>query len=165
MDGAVRDGGILVLGVGNVLLGDEGAGVHIARELARRPLPPGVDVVDGGTIGFGLATLLPGRRAVILVDAIDPPEPETPPGSVFRFSPGEVPLRRHDRRSAHGEDISLLLFHARGLSPPPEIVIFGIVPEDAGADRMGPGPALLSRMDDILGVILREIERIHSLPG
>lgn len=62
---------ILVAGVGNVLLGDDGFGVEVAQRLAVRPLPDGVRVVDFGIRGMDLAyALLAGFDAAIVVDAV-----------------------------------------------------------------------------------------------
>jgi hydrogenase maturation protease len=60
---------ILVLGIGNYLLGDEGIGVHAARALSEEPLPEGVSVVDGGTGGFHLLGYFQSHGAVVLIDA------------------------------------------------------------------------------------------------
>ena len=61
---------ILVAGVGNVFLGDDGFGVEVARRLAGRPLPPGIEVVDVGIRGVHLAyDLLDGCDLLVLVDA------------------------------------------------------------------------------------------------
>ena len=60
---------ILILGIGNLLMGDEGAGVHIARRLAEEVWPPGVVVEDGGTAGFQLMGFLDEYPVVILIDA------------------------------------------------------------------------------------------------
>lgn len=60
---------ILVVGVGNVLLGDDGVGVFLARKLGERDLPQ-VEVVDGGTLGLGLLPYLDGRKVLVLLDAI-----------------------------------------------------------------------------------------------
>ncbi|MDN3655240.1 hydrogenase maturation protease [Ferruginibacter paludis] len=60
---------ILILGIGNYLMGDEGIGVHVANRLQQQSLPPGVDVVDGGTGGFHLLGYFEGYETVILVDA------------------------------------------------------------------------------------------------
>ncbi len=60
---------ILILGVGNVLLGDEGVGVHAARRLGAFPFPPGVTVVDGGTGGFHLLPYFDDCDSMIMIDA------------------------------------------------------------------------------------------------
>ena len=64
--------GLLVLGIGNVLLGDEGVGVHVVRALGDDigPLPAGTQLVDGGTLGIELLPLVEDADALVLVDAV-----------------------------------------------------------------------------------------------
>ena len=66
-------GPLLVLGVGNVLMRDEGVGVHVAREIARGQPSIGGDVrvVDGGTLGLDLLPLIADARALVLIDAVN----------------------------------------------------------------------------------------------
>ncbi len=59
----------LVLGLGNVLMGDEGIGVHVVRELEKHTLPAGVECLDGGTGGFTLLEPLQNADRIILIDA------------------------------------------------------------------------------------------------
>ncbi len=60
---------ILILGIGNYLMGDEGVGVHVAKRLQKENLPPDVDVLDGGTGGFHLLSYFEGYDTLILIDA------------------------------------------------------------------------------------------------
>ena len=60
---------VLIMGIGNYLMGDEGVGVHVAQRLAREVLPNGVDVLDGGTGGFFLMEYFENYPVVMLVDA------------------------------------------------------------------------------------------------
>jgi hydrogenase maturation protease len=60
---------ILVLGIGNYLLGDEGVGVHAIKALEQGPVPPGVILLDGGTGGFHLLSYLQDYTTVVLIDA------------------------------------------------------------------------------------------------
>ncbi|MCL4550824.1 MAG: hydrogenase maturation protease [Bacteroidetes bacterium] len=60
---------ILVLGIGNVLMEDEGAGVEVIRRLENENLPENVEILDGGTGGFHLLTQLGGYKVIIMVDA------------------------------------------------------------------------------------------------
>lgn len=60
---------LLIMGVGNYLMGDEGVGVHAAQKLLSSGLPDYVDVVDGGTGGFHLLEYFEKYKRVILVDA------------------------------------------------------------------------------------------------
>ena len=64
-----RDKRILILGIGNYLMGDEGVGVHLAERLAEINLPSYIEVVDGGTGGFHLLQFFEDHETVILVDA------------------------------------------------------------------------------------------------
>jgi len=84
-----KTGPLVVLGIGNILLRDDGVGVHVVRELERRVacgdalLPPGAQLVDGGTLGLDLLPLIAGARAVLLVDA-----------ALMGGAPGSVVVRR-----------------------------------------------------------------------
>ncbi len=60
---------ILILGIGNLLMGDEGVGVHAARRLERVPFPPNVRIVDGGTGGFHLLPLFENSSNIVMIDA------------------------------------------------------------------------------------------------
>lgn len=59
----------LILGVGNLLMGDEGAGVHAVRALTATPLPPHITALDGGTGGFHLLSLFEEFDPIVLIDA------------------------------------------------------------------------------------------------
>lgn len=74
----------LILGIGNVLMGDEGFGVHFARMMENEDLPPGVAVLEGGTAGMQLMEAIESHRYVLLVDAtLD----KRPPGTVREIKP------------------------------------------------------------------------------
>ena len=61
---------IVVLGVGNVLLSDEGIGFHVARELEKIDLPSGVEVIEGGTDGFGNINIIIDTDYLIVIDSV-----------------------------------------------------------------------------------------------
>ena len=75
---------ILILGVGNALMGDEGIGVHAARRLAQVPFPPNVRVVDGGTGGFHLLSLFAECDNIVMIDTTMDGKP---PGTVSTIEP------------------------------------------------------------------------------
>ena len=64
-----KSNSILVMGVGNYLMGDEGIGVHVIQEMNRRELPEFVDILDGGTGGFLLLNCFEVYPTIIFVDA------------------------------------------------------------------------------------------------
>jgi hydrogenase maturation protease len=74
----------LVLGLGNVIMGDEGVGVHVVRAIAQRALPAGVECLDGGTGGFVLLEPLQNAGRIVLIDAT---ADGNPPGTVTRTTP------------------------------------------------------------------------------
>jgi hydrogenase maturation protease len=74
----------LVLGLGNVLMGDEGVGVHVVRALEKHPLPANVECLDGGTGGFVLLEPLQSAGRVLIVDAA---ADGNPAGTVTRTTP------------------------------------------------------------------------------
>ena len=74
----------LVLGIGNVLMGDEGVGVHVVRRLEREDLPAHVSLLDGGTGGFQLLADLASHDPVVMIDATMDGQP---PGTVSVIEP------------------------------------------------------------------------------
>jgi hydrogenase maturation protease len=74
----------LVLGLGNVIMGDEGVGVHVVRALEKQKLPPHVECLDGGTGGFILLEPLQNADHIVLIDAA---ADGNPPGTVTRTMP------------------------------------------------------------------------------
>ena len=110
-----------VIGIGNILLCDEGIGVHAAGELARSGRFPDVEFLDGGVAGTGLMNLMERQPAVLVVDAVSAP---FPPGTVLRLSPDDVGGGRRVAWSLH--DLSLAdvldLMRLRGTTPPMRIV-------------------------------------------
>jgi hydrogenase maturation protease len=120
---------ILVAGVGNVFLGDDGFGVEVVRRLARRELPEGVEVTDFGIRGMDLAyALRDDYEMVIFVDAF--PRGEEP-GTVYLLEPeieedGEVAL------DTHGMDPVKVIKLSRALgAKPTRILVVGCEPQVA----------------------------------
>lgn len=68
-DGGETGCQVLVIGCGNLLRGDDGVGPILVRHLWERGIPPGAQIVDGGTAGMDVAFRMRGARRVVLVDA------------------------------------------------------------------------------------------------
>ncbi len=75
---------ILVLGIGNMLLRDEGVGVHVIDEIFKLDVSDEVEVVDGGTSGADLLDVICNRQKVIIVDSVDS---DVAPGTVLKMKP------------------------------------------------------------------------------
>ncbi len=117
----------LVLGIGNVLLRDEGVGVRAIEELGRRyRFGEGVELLDGGTAGIELLRYLDGVEHLIVIDAI---AAGTPPGTVMRVEGKDVPATFETRITPHQLGLSDLLATATLTGAmPPSLVLFGVEP-------------------------------------
>jgi hydrogenase maturation protease len=113
----------LILGMGNLLLCDEGVGVHVARALAQRELPPNVAVVEAGTAFLDVLPDIEKAGRILLIDAM---EGGGAPGSVYRV-PFDQCLHPGMLASLHGFDLSRVLFMA-GSNRAPEVTVFGVEP-------------------------------------
>jgi hydrogenase maturation protease len=119
---------VVVIGVGNRALSDEGVGPCIACAVAPQ-VPPGVEVVDAGLPGPGILDLLEGRRKAIILDAVDA---GCSPGKVLRFRPEEVTYAGHPRRySLHEAAVLQYIMLAKALGGGPEkVVLIGVQPQN-----------------------------------
>ena len=123
---------ILVAGIGNIFLGDDGFGPAMARHLSARPWPPGVDVRDFGIRGLDLAYALAGYDHAILVDAV--PRGGAP-GTLYVIEPALEVDAAAPVPEAHGMDPVKVLHLARALGgTPPHTLIVGCEPEPLPAD-------------------------------
>ena len=147
---------VVVLGLGNPLMADEGIGVHLIEKLtARAEQVPDVDFVDAGTGGMAVLHLIDGRRKAVIVDCAFMDEPV---GTIRRFTPDQVRSRKVlAHQSLHEADLLGVLSLAEQLGQcPEEVVLFGIQPEVVEA-REGLSPALAENVDRYVSEILNEL--------
>lgn len=147
--------GTLILGLGNVLRGDDGVGPRVVEELSRRRLPQGVTARDGGTGGLDLLRVLEGWERVVIVDAADV---EREPGEFVRFTPDQVRLAEtSDPISLHHAGLAEALRLALALEHPlPPMVVFGVQPEVIGWER-GLSCAVEAALPALVEAVLREV--------
>lgn len=120
---------LLVLGLGNTLCTDDGAGPFVVERLLARWEPPvGVRVLDGGTLGLSLLPLVADAEAVILLDAVR--VGDAPPGTLVRLTGEDVPTATRHQLSVHQIGVADLLDGLQLLGKlPPRLVLLGVVPE------------------------------------
>jgi hydrogenase maturation protease len=145
-----------VLGVGNVLLSDDGVGVHAIRRLEEVVrLPEEVQVLDGGTKGLDLLQYLEGVSHLLIVDAV---EVDEPPGTLRRLAGEEVPAYLSLKMSPHEIGLPDMLFAAqlRELYPD-EVVIWGVQPAtmEVGLEL---SPPVASILDALVEAVVKELE-------
>lgn len=119
---------ILVLGIGNILLEDEGIGVHVVERLQAHYLLPGnVSVLDGGTSGMSLLDDIAACQHLLIVDCA---RLDGPPGTIHEFRGDAVPAFFQQRISPHQIGLSDLLAAAALLDAlPDELSLVAIEPE------------------------------------
>ncbi|MBP7512444.1 MAG: hydrogenase maturation protease [Bacteroidia bacterium] len=143
---------ILVLGIGNYLMGDEGVGVHVAEALLKRPLPEHVDVLDGGTGGFHLLEYFELYKTVILVDAT---LGDYPIGTIRLIKPKFA----HDfpmAMSTHDIGLKDMVGALQLLGTMPEIHLFVVSIESLQQQ----GIELTQEISDVLPKLIIEIENL-----
>ncbi|MBK6973691.1 MAG: HyaD/HybD family hydrogenase maturation endopeptidase [Sterolibacteriaceae bacterium] len=120
---------VLVLGLGNILLRDEGVGVRVIEALADRyAVPAGVEVVDGGTSGMDLLDTIAGCDHLLICDAV---RADAPPASVIRLADAQVPALFRNRFSPHQLGVAdLLATLVLTDETPRSITLIGVVPVD-----------------------------------
>jgi len=123
---------ILVLGIGNILLSDEGAGVRAVEYLSEHyELPPQLTVVDGGTMGLEILPFLEGKDVLFIVDAAASGKE---PGYVFKQELRDPGVFLRNKISPHQLGLSEVLGAATLCGClPSTITLFGIEPKELGA--------------------------------
>jgi len=153
---------ILVLGLGNILLKDEGIGVHIAQKLQRVALPYNVEVIDGGTAGFDVLLSAQDVKRLVVIDALRAGKES---GTIYKARLKIEECDKLEQIFSGGSKISL---HQTGLIDAlaasrkmngalEEIVIIGVEPEstDLGLELT---EQVKQKVPEIINIALKEIE-------
>ena len=151
---------ILVLGVGNVLLTDEGIGIHALELLQQRYRLSGeVEVIDGGTSGMDLLDQLADRECVVLVDAVKTGDA---PGTLVRLADDALPAFFRSKISPHQLGLSdlLAILELRGEAPG-ELVLHGMVPFSLET-HIGLSPEVSALMPEFVERIAEELRRLGA---
>ena len=141
---------IVIAGMGNLLMRDDGVGVHVVRALEDNP-PPGVRVIDVGTAILHALPLLEDADRVLLIDAV---RAGGRPGSVYFLDTSDVALR--DRASSVHSWGLLEALKLMGRGPAPEIHVLGVEPAqvDYGMEL---SPAVEAALNDVVNMVRRII--------
>ena len=158
-------GRILILGVGNMLLKDEGVGVHVAAQLQKQHLPGGVEVIDGGTAALDILLLQEGLYKLVVIDAV---RTGNKPGTIYRI---RLKGQQKDRLTeifgkVEQSKISLHqvgLLDALGVAQkanraPAEIVVIGVEPGQVGFGLELTEPVKRS-VPKVIKEVLKEIKK------
>ena len=151
----MADKNILVLGLGNILLGDEGVGVRVIEQLLSRPLPDEIEVIDGGTAGYELINFFEGKERVIIVDAV---KTNDTPGSVYKMDLSAVQEDETVQLSLHQIGLKNVFKMASMMDLNPEVTLIGIVPKDYQDYNIGLSDEVEKAIPLAIETVLKEIE-------
>jgi hydrogenase maturation protease len=144
----------LIIGCGNLLLKDEGIGVHCIEFLKQKNLPEGVELLDGGTAGIDLIGFIQQAEKVVIVDAV---RAGGNPGEIYCFSPQDFETEASPITSLHDITLKDIFRIIQKLGPLPKIRIIGIEPKsiDCGTEL---SPELKKMLPKLSELALKEIE-------
>ncbi|MEV7773473.1 hydrogenase maturation protease [Kitasatospora sp. NPDC086791] len=151
---------VLVAGVGNIFLGDDGFGVEAVRRLSAHPLPTGVEVVDVGVRGVDLAyRLLDGHRTAVLLDATCR---GGAPGTVYLIEAAAEPLevpQLDGHRMGPDAVLALLATLAAGTGgePPGRVLVVGCEPASL-EEGIGLSAPVAAAVEEAVHVVLRILD-------
>lgn len=148
---------ILVMGVGNYLMGDEGIGVHLIQEMYKMELPDYVDILDGGTGGFLLLSCFEAYKTIIFVDAtID----GKPPGTVSLIRPkfaSDFP----SALSVHDVGLKDMIEAVYLMEETPDIHLFTVSIEELVPMTIALSKKVQDAIPEIIEKVLKLSEELH----
>jgi hydrogenase maturation protease len=146
---------IIILGIGNLLLSDEGIGVHVANELLKMDLPPEVSVVEGGTDGFRLLNIITEADRLIVIDAVRGGEE---PGSIYRFDINEIrSVPTGFKTSVHQIGILEVINLSELIGKTPQATVIGVEPKSLEMS-MELSPEVKAKVPRVIELVLNELK-------
>jgi hydrogenase maturation protease len=149
---------VLLLGMGNILLEDEGLGIRALEVLQRDYVfPPGVELLDGGTTGMGLLDDIGGREHLMVLDAVQTGEP---PGTLVVMRGSDVPVYFGIRVTPHQLGLAdvLATLELSG-EQPGSVTVLGLVPQSLELTLELSG-LIRSRLGSLVEAAVAELEAI-----
>jgi hydrogenase maturation protease len=150
---------VTILGVGNVLLADEGFGVHFARWFSAQYKPSDeVSIIDGGTLGYALIDIICSCENLIVIDVL---KAKDMPGSIYRFDTEEMQAHMPPPTTAHEVTFFDVLFKVELMDELPQTLFLCIVPQDYGEMKMGMTEALQEKFPVMEKLLLTELSKLN----
>lgn len=145
----------LVLGVGNILLKDEGLGVRAVEYMREKySVPDSVSLVDGGTGGLNLLSLMRDFDHIIILDAV---APRTTPGAIYRIPGAMLPKSPPLMTTAHQLGVQDMLAIAALEGYDPDVVVIGMEPKEVSVGLELSG-VVREKLPDVAGMVEKELK-------
>jgi len=150
---------VTILGVGNILLADEGFGVHFIRWFSERYKPSdSVSVIDGGTLGYALIDIICSCDHLIVIDVL---KAKDTPGSIYRFNTEEMQAHMPPPTTAHEVTFFDVLFKVELMEELPETIFLCIVPKDYGEMNLEMTPIMREKFPVMEKLLLEELSKLN----
>ncbi len=163
MGGGVPSPKVLILGVGNLLLKDDGVGVHVINALRDTPFPDNIQLIDAGTVSHQLISLFHETDYLILLDAVSANDV---PGSIYRFSPDDINFPQTEYKlSLHEINLIDILQMAEMTGAKPETVIIGVQPKDVSSWSLELSDEVKAVVPKVKELVIEELKRIKAIPS
>jgi hydrogenase maturation protease len=152
-----NDQKILVLGIGNLLLRDEGVGIHVIQQLTDRyRFSANVELVDGGTLGTRLLGVLSDCETLLVVDAV---KNGGAPGTLYRLEGTDCTLKTPVKNSMHEASFLETLLQCQLLGYEFKTVILGVEPEDISPWSEELTPTVQQKLPELIQAVREEIHQ------
>jgi hydrogenase maturation protease len=150
---------VTILGVGNILLADEGFGVHFIHWFSRCYKPSAdVRIIDGGTLGYTLIDIICSCKNLIVIDVL---KASDVPGSVYRFNSQEMQAHMPPPTTAHEVTFFDVLFKVELLDELPQTLFLCIVPQDYGEMNLEMTPLMEEKFPVMEKLLLAELAGLN----
>ncbi|MDP2067441.1 MAG: hydrogenase maturation protease [Lutibacter sp.] len=152
-----KSNSILILGVGNYLMGDEGIGVHVMQEMAKINLPEYIDILDGGTGGFLLLNCFEAYQTIIFVDATMDGKPA---GTISLIRPkfaSDFP----SALSVHDVGLKDMIEAVYLMEEKPDLHLFTVSIEELVPMTIELSPNVKNAIPKIIEQILKQADALH----
>jgi hydrogenase maturation protease len=148
---------ITVLGLGNILMKDEGFGVHFIRWIENRRLfPKTVELIEGGVMAYSLLGAVCNSEHLIVIDVL---KTDDEPGAIYRFTLAEIEPKLPPPTSAHEVQFLDVLCKAEMLDQAPEVVFLCIIPENIHDMDMEMSPLMREKFPLMEELLMKELAR------
>lgn len=149
---------IKVLGIGNILVGDDGFGPRVLEELGTREIPENVELIDAGVGGIAILSWIEDADKIIIVDSVQ--TGNEPTGTVYRFTDKEMPPSDMFMLSLHDLNLIDTINIGRVVQKmPDEIVIFGVEVVRLTEFTKEMSPEVEAAVKEVADLVMEEIKK------
>ncbi|MCX7923880.1 MAG: HyaD/HybD family hydrogenase maturation endopeptidase [Clostridia bacterium] len=143
----------VILGIGNILLRDDGVGVHVVKALENQNLPSTIELVDGGTSTLDTLSYFLDYKKIIVIDSL---KAGYEPGTIYKINPEDIKSYKKENLSIHDVQILDVVKMANMIGSFPEVVIFGIEPKEIRFD-LEMTDLIKSKIPDVIRHVKKEL--------